>query len=116
MKKISRLIQLLPSERLEDFPTHLKDDLAAGVLANWTAAWHPLLIAASNSAPIVVGTISTTLSQNRTSNATNLQDTTHRDFEESEDFTDSELFEDDLLPKTSPDQILYAIVATTSSL
>jgi alpha-mannosidase len=103
MKKISRLIQLLPSERLEDFPTHLKDDLAAGVLANWTAAWHPLLIAASNSAPIVVGTISTTLSQNRTSNATNLQDTTHRDFEESEDFTDSELFEDDLLPKTSPD-------------
>lgn len=55
MKKISRLIQLLPNTRLEDFPTHLKGDLAAGVLSNWTAAWHPLLIAAAESAPVIFG-------------------------------------------------------------
>lgn len=55
MKKISRIIQLLPNTRLEDFPTHLKGDLAAGVLSNWTAAWHPLLIAAAESAPVIFG-------------------------------------------------------------
>ena len=55
MKKISRLIQLLPNSRLEDFPTHLKGDLAAGVLSNWTAAWHPHLIAAAQSAPVIFG-------------------------------------------------------------
>ena len=55
MKKISRLIQLLPHASLEDFPTHLKGDLATGILSNWTAAWHPLLIAAAQSAPIIFG-------------------------------------------------------------
>lgn len=59
MKKISRLIQLLPAAGLEKFPTHLKGELAAGVLANWTAAWHPLLIAAANAAPVVVSAEST---------------------------------------------------------
>ena len=55
MKKIARLIQLLPSSRLEDFPTHLKGELAAGILSNWTAAWHPLLISAAQSAPVIFG-------------------------------------------------------------
>ena len=55
MKKISRLVQLLPNSRLEDLPTHLKGDYAAGILSNWTAAWHPLLISAAQSAPVVLG-------------------------------------------------------------
>ena len=55
MKKISRLIQLLPDLRLEDFPTHLKGNWASGLLANWSAAWHPLLISAAGLAPVVCG-------------------------------------------------------------
>jgi len=61
MTKISRLIQLLPCARLQDFPTHLNGHLAAGVLANWTAAWHPSLISATGSAPIVFGTDKTSV-------------------------------------------------------
>lgn len=59
MKKISRIIQLLPAAELEKFPTHLQGELAAGILANWTAAWHPLLIAAADAAPVVVSAAST---------------------------------------------------------
>ena len=61
MKKISRLIQLLPDLRLEDFPTHLKGDWASGLLANWSAAWHPLLISATGTAPVVRGRDQTSL-------------------------------------------------------
>jgi len=63
MKKISRLIQLLPFSRLEDFPSHLKGDLAAGILSNWSAAWHPLLISAAQSAPVVYGADQTSFEQ-----------------------------------------------------
>ena len=63
MKKISRLIQLLPTSLLKDFPTHLTGDLASGVLANWTAAWHPRLISLANAAPIVHGARQTSVDQ-----------------------------------------------------
>ncbi len=63
MKKISRLILLLPNSRLEDFPTHLKGDLASGILSNWTAAWHPLLVCAAQSAPVVFGADKTSVDE-----------------------------------------------------
>ena len=63
MKKISRLIQLLPDLRLEDFPTHLKGNWASGLLANWSAAWHPLLISAAGVAPVVCGRDQTSLDE-----------------------------------------------------
>ena len=63
MKKISRLIQLLPDLRLEDFPTHLKGDWASGLLANWSAAWHPLLISAAGIAPVVRGRDQTSIDE-----------------------------------------------------
>ncbi len=52
MKKISRVINLLPCLNLDDFPTHHRDEDAESLLANWTAAWHPQLIAASGSRPL----------------------------------------------------------------
>ena len=45
------LIILLPCHSLEDFPQHHEGEEAAGLLANWTALWHPALIAGANSAP-----------------------------------------------------------------
>lgn len=63
MKNFSRIIQLLPYFRLEDFPTHLKGDLAAGILSNWTAAWHPLLISAAESAPVIFGADQTSVDE-----------------------------------------------------
>ncbi len=36
---------LLPCHSLEDFPTHYEGDDAQGLLAGWTALWHPLLLA-----------------------------------------------------------------------
>ena len=45
------LIILLPCHSLEDFPTHHEGDEAEGLLANWTAMWHPALIAAAGSPP-----------------------------------------------------------------
>ena len=37
---------LLPCHSLEDFPLHYEGDDAAGLLAAWTALWHPALLAA----------------------------------------------------------------------
>lgn len=46
-----RLIVLLPCHTLDDFPTWLEESEADGLLAAWTAAWHPCLIAATGSPP-----------------------------------------------------------------
>jgi len=42
---------LLPCHSLEDFPTHHEGDDAQGLLAGWTALFHPGLIASSGSMP-----------------------------------------------------------------
>ncbi len=42
---------LLPCHSLEDFPLHHDGDDADGLLAAWTALWHPALVAATGSAP-----------------------------------------------------------------
>lgn len=42
---------LLPCHSLEDFPMHCDGPDADGLLAAWTALWHPGLLAASGSAP-----------------------------------------------------------------
>lgn len=46
-----QLIVLLPCHSLEDFPTHHEGDDAAGLLAAWTALWHPALIASTGKMP-----------------------------------------------------------------
>jgi len=46
-----QLIVLLPCHSLEDFPTHHEGDDAAGLLAAWTALWHPALIAHAGKMP-----------------------------------------------------------------
>jgi alpha-mannosidase len=46
-----QLIILLPCHSLEDFPTHHEGDEAHGLLANWTALWHPALLAAAGAMP-----------------------------------------------------------------
>ena len=43
------LIILLPCHSLEDFPVHHEGDEAAGLLAGWSALWHPQLIASAQS-------------------------------------------------------------------
>ena len=45
------LLILLPCHSLEDFPTHYEGDDAAGLLACWTALWHPALIASAGQSP-----------------------------------------------------------------
>ena len=42
---------LLPCHSLEDFPLHHEGDDAAGLLAAWTALWHPALLAATGAGP-----------------------------------------------------------------
>ncbi|MHB8864828.1 MAG: hypothetical protein ACYC6N_20670 [Pirellulaceae bacterium] len=42
---------LLPCHSLEDFPLHYEGEEAAGILAAWTALWHPALLAAAGSGP-----------------------------------------------------------------
>ena len=42
---------LLPSHSLEDFPTYHSGKDADSLLANWTVAWHPTLIARSKKMP-----------------------------------------------------------------
>ncbi len=49
--KYRESIILLPCHSLEDFPTHHEGDDAQGLLANWSALWHPALIASSESVP-----------------------------------------------------------------
>lgn len=45
------LLILLPCHSLDDFPTHHEGDEALGLLSNWTALWHPALIASAKQAP-----------------------------------------------------------------
>ncbi len=55
-----QLIVVLPCHSLEDFPTHHEGDDATGLLAAWTALWHPALIARrERSAELVPGGFST---------------------------------------------------------
>ena len=51
MRNFTKLIVVLPCHSLEDFPTHVVADEASSLLANWTAIWHPGLIAESKSPP-----------------------------------------------------------------
>ena len=46
-----RIIVLLPCHTLDDFPTWLEESEAEALLAAWTSAWHPALIAAAAAAP-----------------------------------------------------------------
>lgn len=46
-----QLIVLLPCQSLEDFPTHHEGAEATGLLAAWTALWHPALIACAAKIP-----------------------------------------------------------------
>lgn len=41
----------LPCHTLEDFPTHLRDEAASGLLAAWTSPWHPRIVAAVGGVP-----------------------------------------------------------------
>jgi alpha-mannosidase len=49
--KFDELLILLPCHSLEDFPTHLQAAEAEGLLACWSAMWHPRLIAATGKMP-----------------------------------------------------------------
>jgi alpha-mannosidase len=49
--KYEDLLILLPCHSLEDFPTHHSGDEAAGLLAGWSALWHPALIASTQKMP-----------------------------------------------------------------
>jgi alpha-mannosidase len=49
--KYDDLLILLPCHSLEDFPTHHSGDDAAGLLAGWSALWHPDLIASTQKMP-----------------------------------------------------------------
>ena len=42
---------LLPCHSLEDFPVHHEGDEAQGLLAGWSAMWHPALIASAEKIP-----------------------------------------------------------------
>lgn len=49
--KFEHLAILLTCHSLEDFPVHHEGEDADSLLANWTALWHPHLIADANSIP-----------------------------------------------------------------
>jgi len=49
--KYEDLLILLPCHSLEDFPTHHEGDDAAGLLAGWSAMWHPALVASTGAMP-----------------------------------------------------------------
>ncbi len=49
--KPTELIVLLPCHSLEDFPTHHRGVAAEGLLAAWTALWHPAFIASAQKIP-----------------------------------------------------------------
>ena len=46
-----KTILLLPCHSLEDFPTHHEGDSAEGLLAAWTATWHPTLLSHTGELP-----------------------------------------------------------------
>ena len=43
---------LIPSSTLEDFPADLSDCDARSLLAGWTVAWHPVLVAQASQSPV----------------------------------------------------------------
>jgi alpha-mannosidase len=47
----SELVVLLPCHSLDDFPTHLDGSDADGLLAAWSALWHPALVAGAGKSP-----------------------------------------------------------------
>ena len=49
--KFQELTILLPCHSFEDFPMHHEGDEAEGLLAAWTAMWHPALLAESGRLP-----------------------------------------------------------------
>ncbi len=49
--KYDDLLILLPCHSLEDFPMHHDGDDAQGLLAAWSALWHPALIASAGKIP-----------------------------------------------------------------
>src|SRR5271163_339428 len=49
--KFEELIVLLPCHSLEDFPVHYEGPDAAGLLATWSALWHPALLASAGRLP-----------------------------------------------------------------
>ncbi|MFK7766736.1 MAG: hypothetical protein AB8B55_05905 [Mariniblastus sp.] len=51
MQKYSKLLIVLPCHSLEDFPIHHQGAEAENLLANWTAIWHPVLIASTEKIP-----------------------------------------------------------------
>ena len=48
---LEELIILLPCHSLDDFPVHHAGDEAEGLLAAWSALWHPALLAAAGKMP-----------------------------------------------------------------
>ena len=49
--KFEEIIILLPCHSLEDFPTHNEGDEAQGLLANWSAMWHPAILQSAGAMP-----------------------------------------------------------------
>src|SRR5690606_33221511 len=49
--KFQELTILLPCHSLEDFPLHHEGDEAQGLLAAWTALWHPTLLTSASRLP-----------------------------------------------------------------
>src|SRR5690606_19709101 len=49
--KYEELIILLPCHSFDDFPVHHEGEEAEGLLAAWTAMWHPALLASAQSLP-----------------------------------------------------------------
>lgn len=52
MPKPKEICVFLPCHTLEDFPTHLRDEVASGLLAAWTSPWHPEILAAVGALPV----------------------------------------------------------------
>ncbi|QDU28611.1 hypothetical protein ETAA8_37140 [Anatilimnocola aggregata] len=50
MTQFTELLVLLPCHSLEDFPTYHDGDDSQSLLANWSALWHPELIASAGQA------------------------------------------------------------------
>jgi alpha-mannosidase len=49
---LTDLAVILPCHSLDDFPTHGRGDEAEGLLAAWSALWHPALLAAVGKTPL----------------------------------------------------------------
>jgi len=49
--KFDEVSLLLPCHSLEDFPTHAEGEQAEGLLAAWSALWHPALLAHTGKMP-----------------------------------------------------------------